>query len=244
MVEDLENPSNIVVFDLEKRNRIAEAIVQKYVRLHGATDVGVGLIGLIPGAGVPALMAAIAIQGPLIYQPLARKLARVYLAAPENLESAQDDIVSTATIETAVFDLAANFGAEFLKEIAGELLSELGLGTAMTLIPFVGAIVAAGLDYAIATRMTNRVGRMVSIFFQNGGRWVESKHDTYEIAKNVECDLNGVRAKVGVVRESLLRNVRVLVELMRTGMEPNQIREALRSKRIPSDLIEDCMGAS
>lgn len=69
-------------------------------------DVGVGLIGLIPGAAIPALVTAIGLQGPVIYKPRARKLANIYLAAPEDLYSVNDDIIEINLALNAGLDIA------------------------------------------------------------------------------------------------------------------------------------------
>jgi hypothetical protein len=205
-------------------------------------DVGVGLIGLIPGAAIPALVTAIGLQAPVIYQPLARKLARIYIASPEELEDVQSDIVlPNAFVYTAGLDIAADFGVEFIASIAGELVVEAGLGSLATFVPIVGAFVGASLDYVIATKMTRRVGKMVSIYFQNGAHWLGDKGKTYEASKAASDDLNTIRTDLSPVRQSLLRNVRSYVDVMREAMTNDQIRKALRAKGIPDDLISDAL---
>jgi uncharacterized protein (DUF697 family) len=243
MTDDRFNdPTTMVPLRLEDRNRIAQQVIDRYASNHAAMDVGVGLVGLIPGAAIPALMTAIGLQGPAIYQPLARRLAGVYLASPEDLNSVQDNQVIDLTVITAGFDLTSEFGLEFLKQIASELLVELGFGTALTFIPIVGAVAAAGLDYLIATRMTQRVGKMVAIYFQNGAAWVGSKRETYELAKNLPDDLNAVR-KISAVRQMLLRKARAIVNMLRSAMGIDQIREILRAQKVPEDLIDEALAA-
>jgi len=46
-------------------------------------DVAIGVAGLIPGGALIALVAAIAVQGPMIYKRLANELATIYLAEPD-----------------------------------------------------------------------------------------------------------------------------------------------------------------
>jgi uncharacterized protein (DUF697 family) len=53
------------------------------------------------------------------------------------------------------------------------------------LTPFVGGLVGAALDYVIATAMTWRVGTMVAIYYQNGGKWVGDRKHTLELAKDM-----------------------------------------------------------
>ena len=71
--------------------------------------------------------------------------------------------------------LAAEFGMEFLKEIATDLLVEGGFGFLLSALPVVGIAASAALDMSIAATMTWRVGTMTSIYFQNGHRWVENR---------------------------------------------------------------------
>jgi hypothetical protein len=237
-----DDPAKLTLFRLEDRNRAASAIIDRYVNAHGVMDVGVGLIGLLPGAAIPALVTAIGLQAPVIYQPLARKLARIYLAPPEDLEDVQSDIVlPSALVYTAGLDIAADFGVEFIANIAGELVIELGFGSLATFIPVVGAFVGATLDYVIATKMTRRVGKMVSIYFQNGAHWVCDKRKTYEVSKTAPDDLNAIRTDIRTVRESQLRNVKSYVDVMKPAVTNDQIRQALRAKGIPDDLISDAL---
>ncbi|MGC2110089.1 MAG: hypothetical protein WA655_11275 [Candidatus Korobacteraceae bacterium] len=239
---DFKDPAVRVVLRLEERNRLAENLIGEYQTRHGLMDVGIGLAGLFPGGGIPALMVAIGLQAPVIYQPLASKLAAVYLATPNELSTAQNDIVARVTAETAAVDLAGEFGSEFLVQIAGELLTELGVGTAASLIPIIGGFIAAGLDWEIATRMTKRVGYMVAIYFQNGASWVGSKKKTYEMARTMRGDLDSVR-DISPVRRELLRNVRAMISMMREAMNVDQIRKALRKQGVPDDLIDEALAA-
>jgi len=123
---DISNPTVNTLTHLEERNRIARDFISSYANKHAAMDVLVGLIGLIPGAAIPALAGAIAAQSPVIYQPLARDLAKIYMAEPGELEGAKEEIVHRVAIQTGVMDVAADFGTEFMLQIAIELLMEAG----------------------------------------------------------------------------------------------------------------------
>lgn len=239
---DFGNPAAMAVYRLHDRNQAAQDVIDNYVTAHAGVDVLLGLAGFIPipGAAAAALVAAIGLQAPVFYQPLARKLAKIYTASPDQLEAAQDDIVGGVVVQTVIADLVADFGIEFMGMIAGEVLAELGFGAAVGIwIPVIGGFIAAGLDLAIATTMTNRVGRMVAIYFQNGGEWVGSKKATYELAKGL-TDLSEVQ-RIDTVRESTLAGIRQMIDMMRLGMTTEQIRVALRSKGIPDDLIDEAL---
>ena len=235
------SPTALIAMKLEERNRIAQALIDDYSTRHGLMDVGVGAVGLIPGAAIPALMTAIAAQAPVIYQPLARKIAKVYLASPDQLAEAQDDIIAPGVVEGAIRDVVAEFSITFLSEAAGEILTTLGAGAALTFIPIVGAIAGAALDWTIATRMTQRVGRMTAMYFQNGGAWVNDKKTTFQMARETSA-LTSIR-NIPRVRSSLITNLHKIISLMRGGMSDVQIREALRQQQVPNDLIDDALAA-
>jgi hypothetical protein len=257
---DISNPTVNTVTRLDERNRIARDFIISYANKHAAMDVAVGLVGLIPGLSIPALAAAIAAQSPVIYQPLARDLAKIYMAEPGQLRGAKEDIVHAITVQTGALDVAADFGTEFMLQIASELLMEAGWGVLGAMfIPVVGGAVGAGLDYLIATQMTWRVGTMVSMYFQNGGHWVENQRHTFELAKELtgsihvgvgdlldgkfknhtpRADLNEIRQAVPAVGQNLLTNVRRLVSMLRGATSDDKIRDILRAQGIPIDLID------
>lgn len=260
----VDNPTLITVYKLEERNRIATDFIRDYANRHTKMDIALGLISLAPGLVFPALAAAIAGQSKFIYQPMARDLARIYMAEPGKLEEANDTIVHSGSIQTAICDVATDFGTEFMIQIATELLTEIGFGVVAAMcVPVIGAIVGAALDYLIATQMTWRVGTMVSIYFQNGGKWVENQKNTFELSKKLtgsmhvgvsdlldgkfkdhtpRTDLNDIRTEVSGARENLLRNVRGLVSMLRVVTGNDQVRDILKSQGIPIDLIREALG--
>ena len=209
-------PLTTTLMRLEDRNAKAQEIIQSYSRLHAGMDVAVGLAGLFPGAAIPALVAAIAAQSPIIYQPMARDLAAIYTvdesAVSEGIEQVRG-VVRRVAFQTGFLDIAAEFGTEFMMQISGELLTEAGLGVLGSLcIPVLGGAVGAALDYLIANIMTWRVGTMVSIYYQNGGEWLSSRHATFEMAKNFT---GGLARSVDQILDAKKRrqNVRVDLEL-------------------------------
>lgn len=256
----LSNPTLNTLARLDERNRTACYSIAAYANKHAAMDVLVGLIGLIPLLSFPALAGAIAAQSPVIYQPLARDLAKIYMATPAELEGAKEGIVQRVADQTGVLDVAADFGTEFMLQIATELLMEAGWGVlGAMVIPVVGGAVGAALDYLIATQMTWRVGTMVSMYFQNGGNWLENQRHTFDLAKRMtgsirvgvsdlldgkfknhtpRADLNEIRNEVPAIRTNLLTNVRQLVSMLRAATSDDKVREILRLQGIPIDLID------
>ena len=261
----LEHPSSLTVFKLEERNSRAQGIISEFASLHAGMDIAVGLFGLVPFMAIPALVAAIAAQSPLIYQPMAKKIASVYLATPEELGRGTAEIVLKGLLETSALDLAGEFGTEFMMHIAHEIVMEAGLGILGALcVPVIGGAVGAALDYAIATQMTWRVGTMVSIYYQNGGSWLESQESTFQRATRMagsfgksvtdvinyqktkstpRVDLNSIRNEVPGIRQNQVRILKVFVNLMRTSMNNDQIRASLSNQGVPADLIRDALRA-
>jgi hypothetical protein len=251
---------------LEDRNERARETIQSYARLHAGMDIAVGLAGLLPGAAVPALVAAIAAQSPVIYQPMARDLAAIYTVDEESLGDTIEQVrrvVKRGAFQTGFLDIASEFGQEFMMQIGHELLTEAGLGVLGSLcIPVLGGAIGASLDYLIANMMTWRVGTMVSIYYQNGGEWLVSRHATYERAKdltgglatsvgeildakkrqrNVRVDLGSLRSQIPQVGEAQVRSVKHIIDMMSDAMSNDQIRAALSGKGIPVDLIEKAL---
>ena len=234
------------VFDLEARNRKANAIITSYAMKHAATDVGIGVAGFvpIPGAATVALLSAIALQAPLIYTPMTQELAVVYNTSPD---SHTKDIIR----ETVEMGAMADLGVEFIKEIALDLIMEAGAGVALSAIPFVGGIFAAGLDATIAATLTWRVGTMVAAYYQNGGAWINSRRHTYELASAAvggfspqiegRADVNDFAQKDKTIAGKHLKFALSLVEMMKGVMTRGQIRDALQAKAVPNWLIESAL---
>jgi hypothetical protein len=259
-------PLTTALMCLEGRNERAQKVIQDYARLHAGMDIAVGLSGLLPGAAVPAIIAAVIAQSPLIYQPMARDLGAIYTIDEGSLGDSIEQvrgIVKRGAFETGTLDIASEFGQEFMMQIGHELLAEVGLGVLGSLcIPVLGGAIGAALDYLIANMMTWRVGTMVSIYYQNGGEWLASRHATYEQAKkltgglatsvseildakkrsrNVRVDLDSLRSQIPQVGEAQVRAVKGIIDMMRDAMSNDQIREALSRKGIPVDIIQKAL---
>lgn len=199
----------------------------------------------IPGATSAALRGAILAQAPLIYKPMTQELAAVYSCSPDQVTS---QIQTQAVLIGAGADLAIEMATEFLKEIASEL-GEAAVGLGISAIPFLGALLAAGLDATVAATLTWRVGTMVSAYFQNGESWIGSRKHTYHIAKDMvgglspqtenRANLNNIGNVEPGVGEKQLSFVLNLIEMLRTiTNNRDQIRSALIERKVPSWLIE------
>jgi hypothetical protein len=248
---------------LEERNRIANATIKRYADRHAAMDVAIGGFGFF-GLAIPALIIAIGAQSPVIYKPLARDLAIIY---DSGLDEQTNNIVRDNLLFTGAADIANEFGSEFLQSIAPELLSEAGFGVLFGLIPFVGGIVGAALDYAIATVMTWRVGTMVAIYYQNGGAWVGDRKHTLQLAKKmtgnfggglddlvsrfrhknpqpINVDLNSIPAEIPQVFESQVRSLRPFVDMLLKAANSDFVRSQLHAKGIPTSVIDGVLKAA
>lgn len=245
----LNQSDNIALFNLSERNRQAEQAIRDYARGHAAADIGIGILGtFIPGATIPALIASIAGQAPLVYQPMSKRLAAIYSATP-------DQVTKRIVVESAVMgglgDLSAELGSEFMSEIAAELFQEAGWGVLVSVIPGIGGMIAAGLDATIAATLTWRVGTMVAIYHQNGG-WIQNRHATYGRAKKMvgklspmtddRVNLDDIPQKNEEVLERQLAVVKELISMMLSvSAGRDQIRAALMQKQIPQKLIDLAM---
>jgi hypothetical protein len=258
-------PPNTIL-RLDERNKRAEAVIQSWAKKHAQMDIAVGLLGIVPFMAIPALGAAIAAQAPLIYQPMARELEAVYTVQEEALGKDLTEvthIVAAETVHTSVLDITAEFGTEFMMHMAHELVVEAGLGVLAGLcVPILGGAIGAALDYLIANMMTWRVGTMVSLYYQNNGNWLGSRDRTFELAKketggistsiaeilesnkrkrNVRVDLGSLRSRFVEISQAQIGAVKPLIEMMRSAMNNEQIRQALKSKGVPLDIIESAL---
>src|SRR5579864_1983229 len=87
-------------FYWQKRNKLANDVIEYYVALHQKMDVGVGLAGniaglFIPGASFVGLAATLVATAPLVYGPMTNKLAHIYKVSP-------DEITRGMTAETII----------------------------------------------------------------------------------------------------------------------------------------------
>ena len=238
-----------VVFHLSERNRQAEKIIKDYALGHAAADVAAGILGtFIPGGGFLSMVASIAAQAPLVYQPMSQKLASVYRQSPDRVTQG---IVQEAAIAGAGLDIMSEFAVEFMTSIAGDLIGELGMGGLATLLPFVGGIAAAGLDAVIAATLTWRVGTMVSIYFQHGGCWIGSQRSTYDRAKTMvghpslsaRVNLDNVPGANREILDEQMKFVKQLVFMMHPIASHGQIRTALADRGVPAHLVDQALAA-
>lgn len=244
---------NATLAGLKKRNEQAVRTIARYARNHVGFDIFIGLAGtFIPFGGLAALTSSILAQYPLVYEPMSRELAHIYTAKP-------DQITRAATISTAMLgaagDIAAAIGIEFLQEIAGDLLTEMGLATAAASLPFVGGIAGMMADAVIASTLTWRVGTMIAIYYQNGGAWYTDRKTTFDKAKDMvggysaqtdqRFDLGDIPKHIPSIREKHIRAMIECIETMRlAGSDNAQIIAALKAKGFPEDCIFEAMRRS
>jgi len=254
-----------ILYGLADKNCEAERIVRNYAAKHAAMDIGVGLVSLLPGAGIPAIIAAVGLQAKFIYRPMAQDLARVYLRETDSYSDRLGNIASGATV---ALEFGQEFAVEFLAEQAQELLTEAGLGALATLIPIAGAAVGATLDYLIAQMMTWRVGTMTAIYFLNGGNWVGERKTTMEIAKrlsgglhvsavellspkgrdrvkskDVRVDFDQIPAAVPQVKQSSIGSLLTLIRGFANRLKRPEVRASLIEMGLPPTLVDEALAA-
>lgn len=168
--------------EIEQRLQQSGSIINRYAIRHQTMDIGIGLAGLlpIPGAATAAMVGVIGAQAPLIYQPMVRELANLYLIDPN---ASTNTIVNQNVLAGALAETAAEFGIEFIKETATELLQEQGIGLGLSFIPIIGGIAGAALDAIIAKKLTKIVGAMTLVYLEHRAAWVQSRAQTRALVK-------------------------------------------------------------
>lgn len=253
------------LFALEDRNKLAGKVIRDYARWHAWTDVIMGLAaGVVPGGGIVATIAGVLIQPKAFYQPMVRKLAEIYSASPDDVTNG---IVGAATGVGAASELLVNeFGSEFIQEILMEIAQEVGISAGIGLIPVIGKILGAGMDMVVARTLTWTVGAMATIYFLNGGQFIESRKDTYVLCKPLAkvaitngngIDLDDLPWKVGPLRQSMVKQLLrfVVATVSRkgflnfvlsllafgrsAGVNADEIRGVLAPKEIPERLVDE-----
>jgi hypothetical protein len=245
---------NLGNYSFPERNGFAKATIQKYATQHAATDAAIGLAGFlpVPGAAPATIVASLAIQIP-IYKSLARDLSRIYEAPLDEVTSVMlNNALWLSSGAKMTADMAGEFGREFITEVGSELVGEMGMGFAASFIPIIGGLFSMGLEIAVAATMTWRVGTMIAIYYQYGGRWITNRHETYERAKDMTGGLSpGINERVNL--DNIPRNIpevlqyqaeelaRFVADLLSVNadLSDNKIREILRKKGVPDEVIEE-----
>lgn len=218
------------------KRRAVTAIIEDYARNHQAADVGITLATCwMPAGGLIATAGALAIQAPLVYQPMVREIGRTYLAGAPDEEIRA--LVHDTAIEGAKWDLGVLFGVEFFEEILTELLREMGIGALLGIIPFLGSIAAAVLDAKVAATLTWRVGLMAAIYYENGCEWLVDRKTTYERAHLLihglsaktkdRFDMNGIADTVDGVRAQQRTLLGRYVETIKDAVGYDHLRDVL-----------------
>ena len=250
-----------LLYNVSDKNARAQQIIKDYAARHALMDIGVGAISLLPGAGVPAIIGSIALQNQVIYKPMARDLAAVYL---RETDSCTDRLGDIASVTTVGLEFAQEFALEFLAEQAQELILDAGLGALATFIPYAGAIIGASLDYLIAQMLTWSVGTMTSIYFQNGAEWIGSRKETLEIAKQLtgglhvsarelmskrarakdfRVDFDEIPKRVPQVMDSSIRTVLPLLKGFADKLPRPVVRESLIAMGLSAIIVDAALHA-
>jgi uncharacterized protein (DUF697 family) len=239
------------IFGICHRNREAEKIIGNYAEKHQWLDIGIGLIGTfspIPGSALAAMAACMVAQGPVFYGPMAKDLSAVYLSS---IDKHTKRLVNETWLDGIGADLANQFvNVEFFQEIIGEVISELGWAGVATAIPFIGGVFGAALDALVAATMTWRVGTMISVYYQNGGAWLEGRRETFEVAKDFVGPLSA-KAKDRINLDDVVKKRREILEkqfstlksvlldsLLEITSDEKQIIHVLNNRQISEELID------
>jgi hypothetical protein len=168
--------------DAHSKRSSVSTLITSYAQGHQVADVGLNILTFfVPGGGLVAMAGAMAIQAPLVYQPMERAIAKVYLV--NNYDTEVRAALNDATIEGAEWDVTGAFSVAFFQEILVEVFQEIGVGAILCLIPILGTLIAAAYDAKIAATLTWRVGLTVALYYENGCEWLGDRRTTYEKAR-------------------------------------------------------------
>lgn len=249
------------IYELDLRNRAAEAVITNFAVEHALVDIGSGFVGgLVPGGSLVALAGQLAYQASRVYPEMTKRLAVIYGAERDDftsrvtrnamiIEGGVDALVAAAGPEilgALAIDLTDQFGGEFLKEIAGEIVAESSVAAGLSFIPVLGALAGAALDAIVGATLTWRVGAIVSAYFQYGG-YLGSRRGTYDAVKphvgrsaktSRPGTLTTVRRNVDPIRE---KQVRFAAEHFRSNRLPkDEIRRMLIDDfGVPQDVVDE-----
>jgi uncharacterized protein (DUF697 family) len=249
------------IYELELRNKAAEAVITTFATEHALVDIAGGLIGgLVPGGSIAALIAQLTYSAVRIYPQMIKKLAVIYGAEPDDftsrvvrnaliVESGIDSLVAAVGPEVMgqlAVDLTSEFGSEFMQEIVGEIIGESTIAAGASFIPIAGAIFGAALDAIVGATLTWRVGAVVSAYFQHGG-YIGSRKKTYEaikphVARSAKTSrpgtLDSLRKKVSPIREKQLKFARHHFKSLKRPKK--EIRAMLVDELgVPADVVDE-----
>ena len=246
VVQNMNTSIPASIFHLSERNKQAGQVIKDYALRHTLTDIGIGLVGTyvpIPGSGIAAMVASMLMQAPMFYQPMIKKLAGIY-ANP--MDESVQNIVFQRKTTSALGDLAAEFGAGFLRKIIFKVLRERNVSLGAGFIPVIGGLASAALDATFATTLTWRIGKMAAIYYQYSG-WIGNQEETYERARSItpwslhqENNLEAIPEKNPEVLQKHRDWVLILAKELKQGaedMSDEQLRTTLRSQGLPEHAI-------
>jgi hypothetical protein len=240
-------------FHLKRRNETANAVIEKYAKHYHLMNFGSSMTGLfIPKDSIQATLAPIAVQAPLICQPLAKELSYIYSATPEMIT--QGLVTDAITIETT-YDLKnefiIEFGPEFILELLLGIWLESGVEAVAGLLPVIGEVIVTTLDVTFTTTLTWQIGIMTAMYFMNDEKWVTSKQETRRRARkqlglpspNARRPgvLKNIPQKNPEIQEKIIRGVEQIIRLMKESnpaITPAQIHSLLKEKGIDDEFIE------
>ncbi len=217
---------------VKETNRKVASLIEQYARSHSVIDASIGIMGWlpVPGASLASLATSFATQIPVI-KSLVFEIGRLYRPSETHNLAVETD------------ELAKQFGFDFFVAIKSELAAELGMSIAASWIPLIGSFLLAGMDLSLGITMKWRAGVMASIFYQNGGKWVGSREETYQLAKKMtgtlspkfdyRVDLNQIPILNGVceVMEAQIQNAVTFVGSLR------EVNESISDEKLHEMLI-------
>jgi len=242
------------MFGLEKRHLLAQNVLESYASHHRVVD---GLVGgvsnlvPIPFFSNATSAALITAQAPLVYRPLSREIAAIYLGkfSSENVsfhEEAEIDEMQVLA-QLAAFENRLNvlqntlFGLDFLLDILKDIMAEAMIGNAIAAIPWIGIAASIATDAMIAATMTWRVGLMTALYCCNFEEWLGTRRNTYDIAKRYVGPLSIKSGKRVDINEMLEKNSSIVtkqIDILRRDFVDVLIAEGKKSQQIADEVLK------
>jgi hypothetical protein len=88
-------------------------------------------------------------------------------------------------VAAGIFDLAGEFGKEFVVKHLHDAAMEYGIGLVASQVPLVGGVAGAIVDVKVAKDVTRLVGVMTLVYLENPAGWIGTKTSTYKLIRAI-----------------------------------------------------------
>jgi hypothetical protein len=235
---------------LPERNALAATIIAASATQAATAKAGMSF------EGDATFLAAFG-AGQFVDESLARDLTFVYAAPREDISRclASNGAPPAVPIDVKA-ELAGLFETKFLAEVGLDLLQEMGRWDVPAFPSRLAAAISITLLASVAATATWRLGVMISIYHQNGGRWIVSRTETYQRAKAMvagglspgvasRANLDDIRLNISEIRDyqtDIAADLVASVLRYAPATHHKMLRRELREQGFPAPIIEAALG--